>query len=260
MKLFDTHVHLADPQLDSQLEAVVQRALSAGVEGMVAIGIDPPTSDRCVRIAHQFEHVFAAVGWQPNGCHLATQEGWDVLLELAKDPQVVAIGETGLDRYWDDCPFEIQQAWFDRHIELSLESGKPLVIHMRQCEQDIIESLAKFNRPIPGIMHSYTGSVEAARQCLELGLHISFAGMVTYKKAQDLRDMAATIPLDRMLIETDAPYLSPHPCRSQRPNEPALVQHTAHCLAEVHGISPDELGEITTGNARRLFGLPATPR
>ena len=132
---------------------------------------------------------------------------------------------------------------------------KPLVIHMRECELDIIESLQKFTAPIKGIMHSYTGTAEPAKTCLKLGLHISFAGMVTFKKSHELRAVAASIPLDRLLIETDAPYLSPHPHRKQRPNEPALVQYTAECLAEVFSISPEELAEQTTQNARKLFGL-----
>ncbi len=255
MRLFDTHAHLADPQLESQLENVISRAQNAGLEGIVAIGTNPQDSDRCLKIAQQYEMVYAAVGYQPNGCHHATRPGWEVICELAKDHNVVAIGETGLDRYWDDCPFDIQQLWFDKHIELSRGLEKPLVIHMRECELDIIHSLRQFDAPIRGIMHSYTGSAESAKICIELGLHISFAGMVTFKKSNDLRIVASTIPLDRVLIETDSPYLSPHPLRNQRPNEPALVRHTLDCLAEVFKISPDALAEQTTENAKELFGL-----
>lgn len=255
MKLFDTHAHLASSQLEPQLDQLIERAISAGVEGIVAIGTNPQDSDRCVKIAQARDLVYAAVGYQPNGCHHATQAGWDVICELAKDPNVVAIGETGLDRYWDDCPFETQRHWFDRHIELSQSRKKPLVIHMRECEQDIIESLQKFDQPIQGIMHSYTGSADAAKVCLDLGLHISFAGMVTFKKSHDLRQVAETIPLDRLLVETDSPYLSPHPHRNRRPNEPALVQHTVECLAEVFSMEVEAMAEKTTENAKRLFGL-----
>lgn len=253
MRLFDTHAHLASSQLESQLDQVIDRAKSAGVEGIVAIGTGPQDSDRCVKIAQESEMIYAAVGYQPNNCHHATQAGWDVIRELVKDPNVVAIGETGLDRYWDDCPFEIQQLWFDRHIELSQQTDKPLVIHMRECESDIIESLRKFDGPIRGIMHSYTGSAESAKACLDLGLHISFAGMVTFKKSVELREVAATIPLDRLLVETDSPYLSPHPHRNRRPNEPALVQYTVECLAEVFEMDVESLAEQTTENAKRLF-------
>lgn len=253
MRLFDTHAHLASPQLESLLDQVLDRAKSAGVEGIVAIGTNPQDSDRCVKIAHGSPFVFAAVGYQPNNCHQASEAGWEVICELVKDPKVVAIGETGLDRYWDDCPFEIQQLWFDRHIQLSQNSGKPLVVHMRECELDIIESLKKFDGPIRGIMHSYTGSAESAKVCLDLGLHISFAGMVTFKKSSELREVAATIPLDRLLVETDSPYLSPHPYRNRRPNEPALVQYTVECLAEVFGMEAESLAERTTENALQLF-------
>lgn len=255
MKLFDTHAHLASQQLESQINEVLDRALEAGLEGVVAIGTCPQDSDRCVKIANQHPMVSAAVGIQPNGCHHTSREGWELICELAKDSQVVAIGETGLDRYWDDCPFDVQQLWFDKHIELSQRLEKPLVIHMRECEQDIIDWLRKFDRPIRGIMHSYTGTEAAAEACLELGLHISFAGMVTFKKSDELRRVAATIPLERLLIETDSPYLSPHPHRSQRPNEPALVEHTLRCLAELFDMSPDDLAEQTTANAKRLFRL-----
>jgi TatD DNase family protein len=255
MRLFDTHAHLSDMSLNSQLDQVIQRAQNAGVEAIVAIGTQPQDSDQCVRIANQVEMVYAAVGYQPNGCLEATEDGWDVICELAKDPKVVAIGETGLDRYWDHCPFDIQQAWFHRHIELSRKIKKPLVIHMRECESDIIDSLNRFESPIAGIMHSYTGTVDSVQQCLDLGLHISFAGMVTFKKSDDLRQVAKKVPLDRLLIETDSPYLSPLPHRKQRPNEPALVQYTAECLAEVFGMPVEQLAEQTTENALKLFGL-----
>lgn len=255
MRLFDTHAHLFDMQFGSNLTDLIQQAEMAGVEGIVSIGTDPQSSDRCVRIADQFEPVYAAVGYQPNVCGNASREGWQVINELVKHPKVVAIGETGLDRYWDKCPFEIQQQWFDRHIALSISTSKPLVIHMRECERDIVDALQSFSGPIAGIMHSYTGTAKTAEDCLELGLYISFAGMVTFKKSNELREVAATIPLDRLLIETDAPYLSPHPMRNQRPNHPALVKHTAVCLADVFGMDVESFGEITTNNARRVFGL-----
>ncbi len=201
--------------------------------------------------------MYSSVGIHPNHCQDAAATDWSEILEMARHPKVVAIGETGLDRYWDYCPLEIQKDWFAKHIALSFESGKPLVIHMRDCESDVLEALEqhRLDRQVIGIMHSFSGSWETAEKCLSWGMYISFAGMVTFKRSDSLREIAARIPDDRLLIETDSPYLSPHPHRSQRPNQPALVQHTAQCLAEVRGISLFELGKLTTQNAKRVFRI-----
>ena len=253
---FDTHAHLDNQQLSPIVDAVVQRANEAGVTAMTAIGTDVVTSLRCVEIAQRFENVFAAVGVHPTVCQtFDAKEVWSSIVELAADPNVVAIGETGLDLHWDTSTLDIQKQWFQRHIDLSFETGLPLVIHMRNCESEIVEMLEQsaVDGGINGIMHSFTGSLETAQRCLKLGMHISFAGMVTFKKSDELRAVAAEIPDDRLLIETDSPYLSPHPLRSKRPNEPSYIVHTAACLADVKGISPEELGKITTDNARRLF-------
>ena len=254
---FDTHCHLDNQQLSSVVEDVVGRATAAGVSRMTAIGTDVENSRRCVGIAERFEQVYAAVGIHPTVCqNFAADDDWNSIVELADHDQVVAIGETGLDLHWDTSTFEVQKQWFQRHIDLSFEKELPLVIHMRDCESEIVEMLEQsaIDGRIIGIMHSFTGSAESAQRCLALGMYISFAGMVTFKKSDDLRAVAATIPDDRLLIETDAPYLSPHPVRSKRPNEPSYVVHTAACLADVKNISPKELWDITTRNARRVFG------
>lgn len=253
---FDTHCHLDNQQLSNVVEDVVQRASSAGVSRMTAIGTDVQTSRRCVEIAEQFSQVYAAVGIHPTVCQNFTEDDWAEIVELTQHPQVVAVGETGLDLHWDPSTFEVQKQWFQRHIDLSFEKELPLVIHMRDCESEIVEMLEQsaIDGRIIGIMHSFTGSIESADRCLALGMYISFAGMVTFKKSDDLRAVAAAIPDDRLLIETDAPYLSPHPVRSKRPNEPSYLVHTVACLADVKNISPEELGEITMGNARRVFG------
>ena len=257
MLLFDTHAHLTSEQLSENLEQVLQNARDAGLVGMTAIGTGPDSSHACVRLAHKHDDIWASVGIHPNDCKDSTESDWQQIVSLSSDERVVAIGETGLDRYWDDCPIEIQREWLARHIELSFDTNKPLVIHMRDCEQDILEMLHRHARDgrIIGIMHSFAGCQDTADQCLALGMYISFAGMVTFKKSDELRAVAAVVPSDRLLIETDSPYLSPHPKRGQRPNEPALVEHTARCLAEVHGVTLAELGEQTTENAKRVFGL-----
>ena len=257
LDLFDTHAHLQDEQLIENLDQVVTNALNAGVNKIVCIGTTAHTSEQAVEIAQRYDSVLAAVGYQPNYCHEADEAGWEKILGLAEHPKVVAIGETGLDKYWDYCPFEIQRSWFVRHIELAQRLSKPFVVHMRQCEDEIVEVL-KETCPATGhrgIMHSFAGTLDTARKSLELGMHVSFAGMVTYKKSVELREIAKTIPLDRILIETDAPYLSPHPKRGHRPNEPALVVHTAECLAELHKLSLPNFASISSKNARQLFGL-----
>ncbi len=255
--LFDTHAHLDDPQLLPRLDELLENAADTGLVGIAAIGTDLPSSQNCVDLAREHPAVHAAVGIHPNVSHQATDSDWDQIVHLATQPEVVAIGETGLDRYWDDCPIDIQRTWFARHIELSFERRKPLVIHMRECEADILDMLQQHQRDgqILGIMHSFAGSWETAKQCLDWGMAISFAGMVTFKNAGDLRAIAARIPDDRLLIETDSPYLTPHPHRGQRPNQPSMVQHTAACLAEVRGVTVEQLAEQTTRNARRFFNL-----
>lgn len=255
MRLFDTHCHLDDEQFDSDRDAVVERAVSAGVTTLLAVGTTAASSLKTIALAERYEGVLAAVGIQPNYCTEATVDDWDQVIKLADSSQVVAIGETGLDRYWDHTPFDVQEDYFDRHLRFSQRRNLPFIVHLRDCEEDILRMLreARLRGALQGVMHSYTGTAAGAAECMELGLHISFAGMVTYKKSDDLREVASTIPDDRILIETDAPYLSPHPRRGQRPNEPALLVHTATCLAQTRGTSLEAFAELTTANANRLF-------
>ena len=255
--LFDTHAHLDDEQFDPDRDGVIQRAIEAGVTSMVAVGTTADSSDKSVQLADKYEAVYASVGIQPNYCANTTDDDWNAIVKLADHPRVIALGETGLDRYWDYAPFDVQQDFFDRHLKLSAQTNLPFIVHMRDCLPEILEMLeaAHGRGPLRGVMHSYTGDANGAAKCVDLGLYISFAGMVTYKKSDELREVAATVPDDRILIETDSPYLSPHPHRSQRPNEPALVEHTARCLAEVRGVSYEQFAQQTTANARALFGL-----
>lgn len=255
MRLFDTHAHLDDEKFDTCREEVVARAMAAGVERVVCVGVSRDSSCRCVELAGQFPLLVAAVGIQPNYVAETRPGDWDEIVRLAEAPRVVALGETGLDRYWDHSPFALQQDYFDRHLRLSQQTGLPFIVHMRDCDEDVLAMLQEAARrsPLRGIMHSFTGRLETMRACLELGLHISFAGMVTYKKSEELRQIARSVPLDRLLIETDSPYLSPHPKRAQRPNEPALLVHTAACLGELFGVSGEELAEQTTQNACELL-------
>ncbi|MEM1068348.1 MAG: TatD family hydrolase [Planctomycetota bacterium] len=257
LTLFDTHAHLNVDAFENDVDEVVHRARDAGLVGVMVIGIDVETSRRACDLAAEYPgFLFAVVGIQPNSAAEAKQDDFSVIEELAGYPGVRGIGETGLDCYWDDTPIEMQKDYFDRHIQLCLQTALPMVIHMRESGELIVEQLQSQDRLPAGVMHSFTGDVELAKKCLDLGLDISFAGMVTFKKSDELRHVAKIVPEDRLLVETDAPYLSPEPLRGKRPNEPARVEHTLRCLADVRGVSAEHLAEATTANAKRLFQLP----
>jgi TatD DNase family protein len=255
--LVDSHAHLQDHRLQEDLEGVIQRARAAGLVQIIAIGTTADDSAAVHEIASNHRGIFAAVGVQPNHVAEAEPGDWSRIVKLSAGPRVVAIGETGLDRYWDRTPFPEQQEWFDRHLALAHECGLPVVIHCRNCEVDVIEQLGHLRRPVQGVLHSFTGTPEHAGAFLELGLHISFAGMVTFsnKSLDPLRAAASVIPLERLLVETDSPYLSPQPVRG-RPNQPSHLAWTAQYLAQNLGLSPEEFAKFTTANARRLFRLP----
>jgi TatD DNase family protein len=254
MRLFDTHAHLDEEAFRPDREEVVARAQSAGLEAIVTIGTTAASSVEAVEIARAHPMVHAAVGIQPNYVSQAAPGDWETIERLATQPKVVAIGETGLDRYWDYAPFDLQTEYFARHLDLSRRLSLPFIVHCREAERDVVAQLrsAAAAGPLAGVMHSFSGDFETAQACIELGLFISFAGMLTFKKSDALRAVAAQVPLDRLLIETDSPYLAPSPFRGKR-NEPAYVRHTAECLANLRGMSLDELAELTTENARRLF-------
>jgi TatD DNase family protein len=257
MSLVDTHAHLDQEEFDADREAVILRAHDAGVRSIIAIGVTAPSSAAVVELAANHPGVFAAVGIQPNYAAQAAPGDWERIVASAGRPKVVAIGETGLDRHWDYTPFDVQQDYFDRHLRLAQQHDLPFIVHTRESDADVLAMLREAARrgPLAGVMHSFTGSAEAAAECVALGLHISFAGMVTFKKSDTLRAVAASIPADRILVETDSPYLAPHPLRGKR-NEPANLVQTADCLAAARGQDVAEFAELTTTNARRLFRLP----
>jgi TatD DNase family protein len=256
MPFIDTHCHLDSDDFDRDRPEIISRAIAAGVERMVVIAVTAESSAAVVRLTAENDTVYAAVGIHPNYTAEARPDDWDRVVALAGSPKVVALGETGLDRYRDHAPFDLQQEYFARHIALSQQRGLPFVVHMRSCEADVLAMLrdAAKRGLLIGVMHSFTGDEAMAAECIALGLYISFAGMVTYKKSDALRAVAATIPADRILVETDSPYLAPQPLRGKR-NEPANVVHTAVCLAAVRGQSVEDFAAQTTANARRLFRL-----
>ncbi len=257
LQLFDTHAHLNVEAFEKNVDEVVDRARATGLIGVMVIGIDVATSRRACDLAAEYPgFLYAVVGIQPNSAAEAAEDDFHVIQQLAGYPGVRAIGETGLDCYWDDTPLELQHEYFDRHLALCRDTALPMVIHMRDSGGLIVEQLRRQPSVPPGVMHSFTGDQQLAADCLDLGLHISFAGMVTFKKSDELRAVAKEVPEDRLLVETDSPYLSPEPLRGRRPNEPARVEHTLRCLAEVRGVTAEHLANVTTENARRLFQLP----
>ncbi len=254
--LIDTHCHLDAEAFQTDVDEVIQRAVDSGVQRMLSIGITRNTSEAAVLLSNQYKHVSAVVGIQPNYASEVEPGDWERIVELTEHPQVVGIGETGLDKYWDHAPLDLQREYFQKHLELSRQSGLPFVVHCREAEPEVLEMLQQdfANGPLHGLMHSFCGDTAMATECVAMGMYISFAGMVTFRKNDALRATARTVPLNRLLVETDAPYLAPHPNRGKR-NEPSWVRHTANCLADVHQITPEELATATTDNATRLFRL-----
>ncbi len=256
----DTHAHLADEALSFKTDEVLTSARQLHVDRILSVAVDYESSQSCLQLAKSprpvgIPMIWASVGIHPNHVHLAQDGDWDRIVALAENSQVVALGETGLDRHWDDCPFELQQNNFGKHWVASRELGLPVIVHMRDCEADMLSFLREQVRDgqLQGVMHSYAGSLAAAQEFVSMGLYISFSGILTYKKNHELRSVVRSLPIDRILVETDCPYLSPEPHRSVRPNQPSMVVHTARVVADAVGKSLDELSQITTENALRLF-------
>ncbi|PLR80267.1 hydrolase TatD [Bacillus canaveralius] len=253
--LFDTHAHLNAEQFNEDLPEVINRALEAGVTNIVVVGFDKPTITKAIELAETYEFIHASVGWHPVDAIDMTAEDLQWLEELAAHPKVVALGEMGLDYHWDKSPKEIQKEVFRKQIRLAKKVKLPIVIHNRDATADTVQILKEEGaEEIGGIMHSFSGSVEIAKQCLDMNFYISLGGPVTFKNAKTPKEVAAAIPLDRLLIETDCPYLTPHPFRGKR-NEPGYVKLVAEQIAEIKGLSLPEFAEAATANAKKIFGI-----
>lgn len=253
--LFDTHVHLNADQYNEDLQEVIERALKEGVTNMVVVGFDRPTIQKAMELAEKYEFLYASVGWHPVDAIDMTDEDLVWIEELSQHPKVVAIGEMGLDYYWDKSPKEIQKEVFRKQIRLAKRVGLPIVIHNREATADIVEILKEEGaEEVGGIMHCFSGSPEVAKECVKMNFHISLGGPVTFKNAKKPKEVAAEIPLEKLLIETDCPYLTPHPYRGKR-NEPSYVKLVAEQIAEIKGITLEEVAEVTTQNAKKLFGI-----
>jgi TatD DNase family protein len=251
VKLVDSHCHLDDPKFDEDREATISRALAAGVTTMLAVGTGngPPDLEAGVRLAERYPFMYATVGVHPHDASKAEELTFLALRRLIEHPKVVAIGEIGLDYHYDLSPREAQRAVFARQLALAHATGKPVVIHTREAWEDTMALLRE--HPCEGVMHCFTGNERQAREALELGLYLSYSGVVTFPKAEETRQAARITPLDRLLIETDSPYLAPVPHRGKR-NEPAFVAEVARRVAEVRGCAMEEVAEAAAGNFERL--------
>jgi TatD DNase family protein len=259
--IIDSHCHLDDAAFNEDRDEVLERARAAGVGMVLAIGTGegPPDLEAAIRLADHHEPIYATVGIHPHDARKADLESLDRLSELCGHPKVVAVGEIGLDYHYDNSPRERQREVFVDQMQIARQAGKPIVIHTRDAWEDTMELLQTHWRPggLSGIMHCFSGDAEQARESLELGLLISFAGVVTFRRAETLREAAAAVPLDRLLVETDAPYLTPEPYRKIRRNEPRYVVETARKVAELRGMRYEELAAATSRNFCALFDLPA---
>lgn len=256
MSLVDSHCHLDDRQFDADRREVIERALAADVRYMLAIGSGdgPPDLSAAIRLAESYAAVYATVGVHPHDAAKAREDTWSELASLLAHPRVLAVGEIGLDYHYNYSPPEVQRAAFIRQLELAAEAGKPVIIHTREAWPDTLRILSEGWIGRACIMHCFSGGPEEARRCLEMGFYLSFAGVVTFPKAVKVQQAARLTPLDRLLIETDAPYLAPVPMRGRR-NEPAYVVHTARRLAELRGETLESLAAAATANFRRVFGV-----
>ncbi|MGG1550442.1 TatD family hydrolase [Paenibacillus ferrarius] len=253
--LTDSHTHLNAEQFNEDQAEVIQRALEAGVTRMVNVGFNRETIPSSIELAEKYDFIYSTVGWHPVDAIDMMPGDLEWIESLCKHEKVVAIGEIGLDYYWDKSPKDVQQRVFREQIRLARKLGMPIVIHNRDAHQDILQILKEEKAAeVGGIMHCFSGSWETAKQCLDMNFHISFGGPVTFKNAKQPKEVLAQVPLDRLLIETDAPYLTPHPFRGKR-NESAYVRLVAETAAEIRGLTLEELAAITTRNAMALLGL-----
>jgi TatD DNase family protein len=263
--LIDTHAHLDFSKFDGDRPAVIERARAAGVAAIVNVGTDLASSHRAVDLAEQYECVYAAVGVHPHDAKKLDGATLAQLRELAQNPKVVAVGEIGLDYYRDLSPRDVQRRAFQAQLAWAAKLGKPVIIHDRDAHGEILEALTHWAAGLGdsilagrmGVLHTFSGDLDMAREAIELGFYISISGPVTYRNARQLPDIVRALPLERLLVETDCPFLAPEPYRGKR-NEPAYTRLVAERIAKLRGISLDELARATTANARRLFGLTTT--
>ena len=252
--LFDSHAHLDDEAFDADRDEVIARALSNGLAGMVNPGACMKSSAAALALAEQHAAIYAAVGIHPHDADSADEAAYEQLLQLSRHPKVVAIGEIGLDYHYDFSPRSVQQEVFVKQLALAKECDLPVILHDREAHGDILRLVKEAGRGVRGVFHCFSGSLEMAREVLKLGFYLSVGGTLTFKNAAKLPEVVKEVPFERLLLETDSPYLTPAPYRGRR-NEPLHVRLVAEKVAELRGLSVEEVARQTTANTYRCFGI-----
>lgn len=250
--IFDSHAHYDDKRFDSDRKELLSSMTECGVSGIINCATDVASSRVSVALAEQYDHVYAALGFHPENLEGVSEEDLDTVKAMLSHPKVVAIGEIGLDYYWDSSPRPVQQDWFVRQMQLAKDCGLPVIVHDRDAHEDTLR-LLKAERP-SGVLHAFSGSVEMAKEVLDLGMYIGIGGVVTFQNARKTVEVAQMLPLDRLLLETDAPYLTPVPFRGRR-NDSTLISFVAARIAEIRGCTAEEILNATEQNAKRLFKI-----
>jgi len=257
MNLIDTHAHFTFEDLASDVEGVLQRSIAAGITSWITVATEPGELEKALAVAHAHDNMYAALGYHPHYAENVTENDLALLKKLCADKKVVALGETGLDFFYDHSPRDIQKEIFRKQLNIAEELNLPVVIHTRNAFDETMEILAEFTGKLKNIViHCYSGTPEQTKLVLARGYYVSFTGIVTFKKAQEARDSAKLVPLERMMVETDCPFISPTPVRNQRPNEPALMIHTAKKLAEIKEMDLEDFTEKVTQTSKKFFNLP----
>jgi TatD DNase family protein len=257
MELIDTHCHLTFEELAGDVDSVVERSRAAGVTSWITVGTDTQQNRKAIELAGKFKNMYAAVGIHPHEARNVTAEAIAELKKLAQNENVVAIGETGLDFHYDFSKHEDQRRLFAQHLKIAAELNLPVIVHCREAFDDTMEILERHGCGVKrAVFHCFSGSAEQAKIVLDKGFYISFTGVVTFKNAEAIREAAEIVPLDRLMLETDCPYMSPEPMRKQKINEPAFMMHTAGCLAELKQMHLADFAKAITATSKAFFALP----
>ncbi|MBV1819483.1 TatD family hydrolase [Anaerosalibacter bizertensis] len=253
--LIDSHAHLDDPKFNKDRDRLIKSLKQNDISLVINVGADVSSSIKSVKLADEYENIYAAVGVHPHSAKEMDDSTIDVLKAFAKRDKVVAIGEIGLDFHYDNSPRDIQRKWFIEQIKLAKELDMPIIVHSRDADQETFDILKEeADERLRGVLHCYSGSAEMAKDYIDLGFYISLAGPVTFKNARKPKEVAKVVPMDKLLIETDSPYLTPEPHRGKR-NEPLYVRHVASMIAELRGMDFEDVGRITSENTKRLFNI-----
>ena len=256
MNLIDTHAHLTFEELENQIDAVLARSIEVGVTRWITVGTDTDQNEKVLSLVGRYDNMWAALGYHPHYANDITDADMDLLKKQLTSPRVVAVGECGLDYHYMNSIAENQQRVFRQHLEIAAELQKPVIVHTREAFDETMAILDEYTGKLKNVViHCYGGDVEQTQLVLDRGYYISFTGTVTFKRSEALREVAKMIPLERLMIETDCPYISPHPVRNTRPNEPALLVHTAQCLADVYGLPLEQFAEKITKTSKLFFNL-----